>query len=567
MHAVHHGFLAGLMRSVGLASVLMGCLATGPDADGSFADGDEESVAVTTQALAAVCGTQETQAWTPPLWPNGRIPFQFDNINRWIDNPDELTKLGDAMAAWEQATGFISFEPKTGSDTDYAIFDSSGNTCSSPSGPGVGQIVKVFKCGGMDKYLHEIGHLIGFAHQHQRLDRDRYLDFPDAAICQAGIDRGDLNDALFNAVLKVQDGDRSDFGPFDYDSVMLYGTGPDCPATPADCILDSNGNNIAGNFTLSPGDGSAVLEMYREEELWTKFRPIYRVDPGPTSALDTELTSTVDIKGSPALTRWAPNGVAAVVRGSNNKYYYKLNPSGLDSWPTGSWTAIPGTTTFVGDPAVVSWGPGRLDVIGVSTDGRLWHNWYTNNAWGNWHSIGRPESGVEPSAPAIASWGVERLDVFVRSGTTLYQLTYSGNGWPSNWASLGTGIGGKPAAVSTAFGRIELAAVRNGTIQHRTHLNGWQPWTNLGGPIDPGSSGPAISAVVTTWVDVYVKGTNGRLWNRRKLSGSWAAWKDLGGLVTGVPAAATSAAQIPFVVIRTDAHGTHGIWSKSNQWW
>ena len=35
-----------------------------------------------------------------------------------------------------------------------------------------------------------------------------------------------------------------------------------------------------------------------------------------------------------------------------------------------------------GPPAVVCWGPNRLDVFVVGTDSALYHKWWNGSAWG-----------------------------------------------------------------------------------------------------------------------------------------------------------------------------------------
>jgi len=61
--------------------------------------------------------------------------------------------------------------------------------------------------------------------------------------------------------------------------------------------------------------------------------------------------------------------------------------------------------------SVVSWGPNRLDIFGLSTKNELLHKWW-NGSWGpsqtGWESLG----GTLGSAPAAVSWGPNRLDLF-----------------------------------------------------------------------------------------------------------------------------------------------------------
>ncbi|MCP5518910.1 MAG: hypothetical protein H7A45_16830 [Verrucomicrobiales bacterium] len=63
-----------------------------------------------------------------------------------------------------------------------------------------------------------------------------------------------------------------------------------------------------------------------------------------------------------------------------------------------------------GDPAVVAWGPDRLDVFARAVDDQLWHNGWGGVRWGGWESLG----GVLLGSPAVVSHGPNRLDVFSR---------------------------------------------------------------------------------------------------------------------------------------------------------
>ena len=77
----------------------------------------------------------------------------------------------------------------------------------------------------------------------------------------------------------------------------------------------------------------------------------------------------------------------------------------------GTWRDVnPGPGGWLSSrPSVVSMQPGRLDLFGRGTDGRLWHNWFQNETWMGWESLG----GAIVGNPIATSWGSGRLDVFV----------------------------------------------------------------------------------------------------------------------------------------------------------
>ena len=62
------------------------------------------------------------------------------------------------------------------------------------------------------------------------------------------------------------------------------------------------------------------------------------------------------------------------------------------------------------EPAVVSWGPNRLDTFFKGSDNALWHKAWDGNRWFDHESL----FGVLTTAPVVTSWGPNRLDVFYR---------------------------------------------------------------------------------------------------------------------------------------------------------
>lgn len=85
-----------------------------------------------------------------------------------------------------------------------------------------------------------------------------------------------------------------------------------------------------------------------------------------------------------------------------------------------------------GVPAVTSWSPGRIDLVAQSLvpPARVQHLWY-EGAWQTWEDIGAPATVGEL---ALSTWGPGRLDVFTVSNERLIQSTYAG-GWQL-WAEV-----------------------------------------------------------------------------------------------------------------------------------
>jgi predicted alpha-1,6-mannanase (GH76 family) len=161
-------------------------------------------------------------------------------------------------------------------------------------------------------------------------------------------------------------------------------------------------------------------------------------------------------------------------------------------------------------------------------------------SWPGFTSLG----GATPYGPAAVAGSNGGTWVFVVGANgALYDDTLpSGSTTWSGWSSLGSPAGthliGTPAVVQDKTGVIR-AFIRseNGNL-YTDSLSGstWSGYTDLEGiwPSD-------VAALVGKggYVHVFAVGTTGNLYHDQMLppTGSWSGWGDLGGQVTGVPAA------------------------------
>lgn len=102
------------------------------------------------------------------LWDGGVVPFEID--------PSFLNTatLYSAFTEWENKT-VIRFIRKTSLHKNY-IYITSSTGCSSYVGRvGGAQSLNLSNSCSYKNMLHEIGHAIGFYHEHQRLDRDNFI--------------------------------------------------------------------------------------------------------------------------------------------------------------------------------------------------------------------------------------------------------------------------------------------------------------------------------------------------------------------------------------------------------
>ncbi|MGA2885050.1 MAG: carboxypeptidase regulatory-like domain-containing protein [Halobacteriota archaeon] len=175
-------------------------------------------------------------------------------------------------------------------------------------------------------------------------------------------------------------------------------------------------------------------------------------------------------------------------------------------------------------------------------------------------NVTTPPPPVTPtSSPAI----VDSLFLFVRgSDNALWYKTWNGATW-SNATSLGGNLTSAPAATSPAAGTIDVfVRGTNGGLYEKTTANNgtsWSGWIPLGGQLASGT-GPAADARGLNSLDVFVQGTDHVLyythWN-----GAWSAWKSLGGVLTSSPAATSPSTSVIDVFVRS----TNGaLWSVNS---
>ncbi len=148
---LHARLLLGMAT---LALALAGC-ATGPTSDPAHVDAKTEK---------------------PLPWPHGVIPYDLSKLT-----DDQAATVKQAMQLWEATGANVRFIPHT-AEPEYVYFtgktDAGNNTTFNGYRKGTRQDVNItafwWKQGPWMP-AHELGHVLGFFHEHQRWDRDRYL--------------------------------------------------------------------------------------------------------------------------------------------------------------------------------------------------------------------------------------------------------------------------------------------------------------------------------------------------------------------------------------------------------
>jgi hypothetical protein len=258
--------------------------------------------------------------------------------------------------------------------------------------------------------------------------------------------------------------------------------------------------------------------------------------------------------------------VTSMSKGSLDAFAIGLDDA-LWHWNTRSsaWERLQfrvGTPLRVGGhPSATSWGPNRIDVMALGTDGGVKHTYFNLRGWHEWEDLGAPSVGVlagtSPSAASYAGGLFNQagnvVDVYVTGNDhAVYHRAWM-NGWTA-WqlVDIPTFTSFSPAAIATAPDRIELFVVGGDGGLYGTSFNyaegnvgtGWQSeaggrgWFPIGGFIN---SDPAAVSWAPGRVDVFGRTPNGDVWQRTRDIDGWHGWTDLQGSSStfGAPAVAS----------------------------
>ena len=192
-----------------------------------------------------------------------------------------------------------------------------------------------------------------------------------------------------------------------------------------------------------------------------------------------EFAPPIDDRFGLAVASWGPNRLDLFGVGTDGAMYHKAWDGIWRPSPSG-WEHLGGI--FTSTPAVVASGSDRLDVFGLGTDRSLFHAaWAPDTGWTAWETLG----GTFASPPAVVSWGPNRLDIFgVGADGAMYHKAWDG-AWrpsPSGWEHLGGVFTSPPAVVAWASDRLDVFGL--GTDRSLFH-KAWAPdtgWTCLGAP-------------------------------------------------------------------------------------
>jgi hypothetical protein len=171
-----------------------------------------------------------------------------------------------------------------------------------------------------------------------------------------------------------------------------------------------------------------------------------------------------------------------------------------------SYTWIEGST-----PVLSSWGPRRFDLwIVARRDDQalsLLHAWTDDQLpFKGWEELG---TGLFSGNPAVVSWAPGRIDVFIRAADhDLAHKWFDGGHWSRGWEDMGAAVTANPTVASEGPGQLDLFVVGGDqALWQRTFNGGWSDWVRVGGVLQPGTS-PAAASRGPGFVDVFLYDTN-----------------------------------------------------------
>ncbi len=164
----------------------------------------------------------ERGSYDTNLWADGVVPYEFDQNT---STPQRQVAL-DAMQDWADVSA-LDFRPREQFDF-YFLHFRDANENSSPVGPQFnGNTINI---ADWDEFIvaHEVGHSLGYWHEHARPDRNTYVQ-----IVWTNIVPGEEHNFEIHG---------NAYGPYDFESVMHYDRCEFscCTENPQDCHVGSN---------------------------------------------------------------------------------------------------------------------------------------------------------------------------------------------------------------------------------------------------------------------------------------------------------------------------------------
>ena len=192
------------------------------------------------------------------IWPNNTIPYFFDPISYDPTSFRSTLKARAAIHHWELFTPIDFVETNGEADSDLLIFQGTG--CNATVGfNSTGKHSNAVSIGdscGIDEAIHEFGHSAGLFHEQNRRDRDDFVT----------VNFDNIQERFHFAYEKNEDkGDTAlEFTPFDFESIMMYGSDTFSIGDGARTMVKINGSTVDRNEILSKYDVIGIESLYNQ---------------------------------------------------------------------------------------------------------------------------------------------------------------------------------------------------------------------------------------------------------------------------------------------------------------
>ncbi len=186
-------------------------------------------------------------------WPDGVVYYRFEGFDSANDDDRfSLISVKRAMQEWSSAAHITFVEKPEGGE--YVVRIIKSDKTASTLGYVKDARVYLTTLASQRQATHELGHVLGLTHEHQRPDRDSYITIHWNNIQPEVVSQYlPLNNSLYG----------EDAFSYDYRSVMHYSpsAGAVNMLTPTYTINDPNYNEKWPTY-LSRGDREKVIEIY-----------------------------------------------------------------------------------------------------------------------------------------------------------------------------------------------------------------------------------------------------------------------------------------------------------------
>lgn len=198
-------------------------------------------------------------------------PFSGGAVYIYIDSDvSNKNRIYDAINEWESATvlDFIELSsPGSNTSSNWIHFKSSTSGCSSTiANFQTLNVVRLSSSCTVNNIKHEIGHAIGLFHEHQRIDRDDYLEIFWSNIPEESRNNYRLLNTLIYSFTLGDGYSAFSEGNFDFNSIMIYNTFQTINGSQVSVLVKkSDGSQIikTGDITLT--DAETVNRLINDD--------------------------------------------------------------------------------------------------------------------------------------------------------------------------------------------------------------------------------------------------------------------------------------------------------------